>query len=148
METFPGPRLGLNTPGGWNRARRSGASSARWVCATSWCSGRGTRSAQGSVALSLCTTTHPLHTIFTNISSYHIFTPYSLTHLHTICTNLGASASEATVRPDPRSAGSSPGTTCCASRGGRMRSDAARGRAGGRAGGDGFRSCLTLGAPK
>jgi hypothetical protein len=46
------------------------------------------RSRQGSVALSLCTAAHPRHTRFTNI--------------------FGASVSEATVRPGPRSRPNSP----------------------------------------
>jgi hypothetical protein len=50
--------------------------------------GAGTRYGQGSVALSLCTTVQPLHTIFTNI--------------------LGASFSEATMRPNPRYGGAPP----------------------------------------
>jgi hypothetical protein len=49
---------------------------------------RPSRSSEGSVALSLCTTAHPLHTIFSII--------------------FGTSLCETTMRPDPRSSCSGP----------------------------------------
>jgi hypothetical protein len=72
----------------WSPSSRRASSSRRSSAA---------RSTQGSVALSLCTSAHPLHTRFTKI--------------------IGASISEPTMRPNPRSTSGSMrgsrGRSCC-----------------------------------